>query len=84
MRVQVVERDKTIYLVLEYGEIDLATILARKERQRAAEQEGLDENFIRLAWQSMLQVSFFLPRDAAFVVTEDCLPLRLDGRPSDI
>ena len=53
---QVVERDKTIYLVLEYGEIDLATVLARKERQRAAGQEGLDENFVRLAWQSMLQV----------------------------
>lgn len=51
-----VEREKTIYLVLEFGEIDLATVLAKKEKARAAGLEGLDENFIRLTWQQMLQV----------------------------
>eukprot|EP00873_Tetraselmis_striata_P044244 jgi/Tetstr1/464508/TSEL_009266.t1 len=52
---EVAERDKTIYLVLEYGEIDLATMLARKEKLRASGQEELDENFVRLYWQQMLQ-----------------------------
>lgn len=46
-----------IYMVLEYGDIDLARLLARHE---AAQREGgaadLDENFIRLYWQQMLQV----------------------------
>eukprot|EP00951_Prasinocladus_malaysianus_P026842 scaffold239326_cov39-Prasinocladus_malaysianus.AAC.1 len=54
---KVVEKEKTIFLVLEYGEIDLATMLARKERLRASGQEPLDENFIRLYWQQMLQAS---------------------------
>jgi serine/threonine-protein kinase TTK/MPS1 len=50
-----VERDKTIYLVLEYGEIDLATMLSRKQKLRASGEEELDENFVRLYWQQMLQ-----------------------------
>ena len=43
-------------MVLEYGDIDLARLLQRHE---AAQREGgsteLDENFIRLYWQQMLQ-----------------------------
>jgi hypothetical protein len=45
-------------MVQEYGEIDLARLLAKHE---AARQQGvgggeMDENFIRLYWQQMLQV----------------------------
>jgi len=53
----VIKGEGLIYMVLEYGDIDLARLLARHE---AAQREGgatdLDENFIRLYWQQMLQV----------------------------
>lgn len=46
-----------IYVILEYGEIDLARLLAKQEAKR---REGpgalLRENFIRLYWQQMLEV----------------------------
>ena len=55
--VQVIKSEGLIYMVLEYGDIDLARLLQRHE---AAQREGgsteLDENFIRLYWQQMLQV----------------------------
>jgi serine/threonine-protein kinase TTK/MPS1 len=52
-----------IYMVLEYGDIDLARLLqkqeaARKEREAPLPQgrmQPADENFIRLYWQQMLQ-----------------------------
>lgn len=44
-------------MVLEYGDIDLARLLARHEaNQREGGATELDENFIRLYWQQMLQV----------------------------
>lgn len=47
-----------IYMVLEYGDIDLARLLEKRARARAQLQQGsdLDGNFIRLYWQQMLQV----------------------------
>jgi serine/threonine-protein kinase TTK/MPS1 len=52
-----------IYMVQEYGEIDLARLLAKHDaarREAAARPDGrggdLDENFIRLYWQQMLKV----------------------------
>lgn len=43
-------------MVLEYGDIDLARLLARHEaNQREGGATELDENFIRLYWQQMLQ-----------------------------
>lgn len=54
---QVVRGEGLIYMVLEYGDIDLARLLDRRQRARA--QLGckeLDGNFIRLYWQQMLQV----------------------------
>ena len=58
---QVIKSEGLIYMVLEYGDIDLARLLQRHE---AAQKEGgsteLDENFIRLYWQQMLQVSAML------------------------
>jgi hypothetical protein len=54
-------------MVQEYGEIDLARLLAKHDATRRAAagadlakgallQDNLDENFIRLYWQQMLQV----------------------------
>lgn len=68
--VQVIKGEGLIYMVLEYGDIDLARLLARHE---AAQREGgateLDENFIRLYWQQMLQVStlYFPPGHIQFL-----------------
>ena len=47
-----------IYMVLEYGDIDLARLLAKHEqaRREGGGADDLDENFIRLYWQQMLQV----------------------------
>ena len=61
---QVIRGEGLIYMVLEYGDIDLARLLARHEAaQREAGAAELDENFIRLYWQQMLQVPtpFLLP-----------------------
>ena len=53
---QVIRGEGLIYMVLEYGDIDLARLLARHEAaQREAGASELDENFIRLYWQQMLQ-----------------------------
>ena len=48
-----------IYMVLEYGDIDLARLLAKHEqaRREGGGADDLDENFIRLYWQQMLQVT---------------------------
>ena len=46
-----------IYMVLEYGDIDLARLLAKQESaSRSTAGAQPDENFIRLYWQQMLQV----------------------------
>ncbi len=55
-RAQVIRGEGLIYMVMEYGDIDLARLLARHEaaqRERGAPEP--DENFIRLYWQQMLQ-----------------------------
>ncbi len=56
--VQVIQAEGTIYMVLEYGDIDLARLLAKHEqaRREGGGADELDENFIRLYWQQMLQV----------------------------
>lgn len=63
---QVFREEGLIYMVLEYGDIDLARLLHNHEearRRQATEGAGagstgeIDENFIRLYWQQMLQVS---------------------------
>jgi hypothetical protein len=57
---QVIRSDGLIYMVLEYGDIDLARLLAKHEKaQREGGVTDLDENFIRLYWQQMLQVPVF-------------------------
>ncbi|EIE22690.1 kinase-like protein, partial [Coccomyxa subellipsoidea C-169] len=53
---EVIRGEGLIYMVLEYGDIDLARLLARHEaNQREGGATELDENFIRLYWQQMLQ-----------------------------
>ncbi|WIA28772.1 hypothetical protein OEZ86_011304 [Tetradesmus obliquus] len=63
---QVFTDEGLIYMVQEYGEIDLARLLAKHDAVRRAAagvdlakggllQDNLDENFIRLYWQQMLQ-----------------------------
>ena len=54
---QVIQSEGLIYMVLEYGDIDLARLLAKHEKSRGEGHAGtVDENFIRLYWQQMLQV----------------------------
>ena len=74
--VQVIQAEGTIYMVLEYGDIDLARLLAKHEQDRrdSAGKDVLDENFIRLYWQQMLQVCL-LPTLSASL----CLHRSLSG-----
>lgn len=61
LHVQVLRHDGIIYMVLEYGDIDLARLLDKRQRARA--QHGcseLDGNFLRLYWQQMLQVGQYI------------------------
>ena len=63
---QVFREQGLIYMVLECGEVDLARLLynheeAKRRDRTAAEVEAaaggqIDENFVRLYWQQMLQV----------------------------
>ena len=54
---EVVGQEGLIYMVLEYGETDLARLLVKQDKQRREEGlPGFDENFVRLYWQQMLKV----------------------------
>ena len=54
---QVSRSEGIIYMVLEYGDIDFAKLLEKRQRTRAAQKcLELDGNFIRCYWQQMLQV----------------------------
>jgi hypothetical protein len=51
------QRDGVIYVVLEYGDIDLARRLAQQEARRRGVPGALrPENFIRQTWEEMLEV----------------------------
>jgi serine/threonine-protein kinase TTK/MPS1 len=54
---EILRESGLIYMVLEYGEVDLARLLQRREKARTAEgqQNKIDLNFIRLHWQQMLE-----------------------------
>ena len=50
-------------MVLEFGDIDLARLLLKREKARKeAGIAGVDGHFIRLYWQQMLQVTLRLQR----------------------
>ncbi|KAL5777022.1 hypothetical protein ACOSP7_009948 [Xanthoceras sorbifolium] len=50
-----VKDDGYIYMVLEYGEIDLAHMLSQKWRELDGSNQTIDENWLRFYWQQILQ-----------------------------
>ncbi|PIA27176.1 hypothetical protein AQUCO_08200001v1 [Aquilegia coerulea] len=47
--------DGYIYMVLEYGEIDLAHMLSQKWKEQDSANWTMDENWLRFYWQQILQ-----------------------------
>ncbi|KAI4320512.1 hypothetical protein MLD38_033984 [Melastoma candidum] len=50
-----VKEDGFIYMVLEYGEIDLALMLSQKWKEMESLGQMIDENWLRFYWQQILQ-----------------------------
>ncbi|KAJ6735779.1 DUAL SPECIFICITY PROTEIN KINASE TTK [Salix viminalis] len=50
-----VKDDGCIYMVLEYGEIDLAHMLSQKWKEMDSSNQMIDENWLRFYWQQILQ-----------------------------
>ncbi|KAK7282753.1 hypothetical protein RIF29_11779 [Crotalaria pallida] len=50
-----VKDDGYIYMVLEYGEIDLAHMLSQKWKELEGSNQTIDENWLRFYWQQILQ-----------------------------
>ena len=46
-----VKDDGCIYMVLEYGEIDLAHMLSQKWKEMDSANQTIDENWLRFYWQ---------------------------------
>lgn len=55
-----VRDDGHIYMVLEYGEIDLAHMLSQKWREMDGSNQTIDENWLRFYWQ-VLDLLISLP-----------------------
>ncbi|KAL2467512.1 putative protein kinase 1 [Forsythia ovata] len=49
-----VKEDGYIYMVLEYGEIDLAHMLSQKWKELDSSNSMIDENWLRFYWQQIL------------------------------
>ncbi|RZC18307.1 serine/threonine-protein kinase pak-2-like isoform X1 [Glycine soja] len=49
-----VKDDGCIYMVLEYGEIDLAHMLSQKWKELDGNNKTIDENWLRFHWQQIL------------------------------
>ncbi|XP_027367580.1 probable serine/threonine-protein kinase mps1 isoform X2 [Abrus precatorius] len=49
-----VKDDGYIYMVLEYGEIDLAHMLSQKWKELDGNDQTIDENWLRFYWQQIL------------------------------
>ncbi|KAJ1293973.1 hypothetical protein BS78_01G110900 [Paspalum vaginatum] len=50
-----IKDDHYVYMVLEYGEIDLAHMVAQKWKERNNSNMKIDENWLRFYWQQMLE-----------------------------
>ncbi|KAM3310677.1 hypothetical protein ACQJBY_031386 [Aegilops geniculata] len=50
-----IKDDQYIYMVLEFGEIDLAHMVAQKWKERNNSNMKIDENWLRFYWQQMLE-----------------------------
>lgn len=46
-----VKDDGYIYMVLEYGEVDLARMLSQKWKELDSSDKTIDENWLRFYWQ---------------------------------
>lgn len=46
-----IKDDHYIYMVLEYGEIDLANMVAQEWKERNTSNMKIDENWLRFYWQ---------------------------------
>lgn len=51
--------DGCIYMVLEYGEIDLAHMLSQKWRELDDSRSTIDENWLRFYWQVSINTMNF-------------------------
>lgn len=51
-----VRDDGFIYMVLEYGEIDLAHMLAQKWKELDGSNVTIDENWLRFYWQVLHEI----------------------------
>ena len=49
-----VKDDGYIYMVLEYGEIDLAHMLSHKWKELDKSKSTIDENWLRFYWQVLI------------------------------
>lgn len=49
-----IKDDHHIYMVLEYGEIDLAHMVAQKLKETSNPSLQIDENWLRFYWQVMI------------------------------
>lgn len=52
---EVLGREGIILMVLEYGDIDLARLLQKRVKTRKEGEAAIDDNFLRLYWQQMLE-----------------------------
>ena len=52
---EVCPTEKLIFMVLEFGEIDLAHMLAKREKQRESHGGAIDDNFLRLYFEQMVE-----------------------------
>ncbi|OMO95908.1 hypothetical protein CCACVL1_05184 [Corchorus capsularis] len=50
-----VKDDGYLYMILEYGEIDLAHMLSQKWKEMDSSDQTIDENWLRFYWQQILQ-----------------------------
>ncbi|XVF36854.1 hypothetical protein REPUB_Repub19eG0094300 [Reevesia pubescens] len=50
-----VKDDGYLYMVLEYGEIDLAHMLSQKWKEMDSSNQTIDDNWLRFYWQQILQ-----------------------------
>ena len=55
-----VKEDGYIYMVLEYGEIDLAHMLSQKWKEMDSTNSTIDENWLRFYWQVLYNSLFLL------------------------
>ena len=46
-----VKDDGYLYMVLEYGEIDLAHMLSHKWKEMDSSNQAIDDNWLRFYWQ---------------------------------